>query len=433
VIDSIDTQIESLSTRLLDLECRLQSKSMQLDDISTMGLMLTSILDIEKVLSGMMEMAIRTVDAEVGCFMLRQGDELKTKISWGLDDRVVQSIKMENDVDIATWTMQAGETVLINEFPEDQPHQGMINAIISAPVSTREKLIGVLVVVNKSTGGPFEEDDKTSLESIVRFAAVAIENAHLLQEQLKKQKLEQELALASQVQRALLPAKTESFDRAIIEASYTPAGQVGGDYYDLIRLSDHELVVIVGDVSNKGVPAALMMAAVRSVFRMEAGKNIEIHQLISELNSFLCDQVLKTENMFISLIYAYLNLNTMSCTYVNDGHLPSGHYHAKSKDYSLWKTGGIILGQFPDFDYKSECIDLEPGDRILFYTDGINESMNVKDEMFGRDRLHKFVVQNAQLQPQVFTDKLVGEVMEFSEGAGDTQFDDITTLLVDIR
>ncbi len=309
----------------------------------------------------------------------------------------------------------------------------MINAIIAVPVATHEKQLGVLIIINKTTGGGFEEEDKQSLETLVRFAAVAIENANLLKERLTRQKLEQELMLARLVQQALLPSKFETLDCATIAASYLPAGQVGGDYYDVIRLSPHEFVTIVGDVSNKGMPAALMMTAVRSVFRMEAGKNVEIDQMITDLNAFLCDQVLKTENMFISVAYAYFNLNSMTCAYVNAGHLPPILIRKETGEISLWKTGGTVLGQFPSFLYKSETVPLSPGDKILFYTDGITECEDKEGKMYARERLTEFVLRNADKEPSEFVDLLMKEIENFKGDQSAPQSDDITTLLIEIK
>jgi sigma-B regulation protein RsbU (phosphoserine phosphatase) len=433
MLSILEKQMELLERKLFDLEDRIEDQSMQLNDVATMGLMITSLLDIEKVLSAMMDMATRTVGGEVGCIMLLEKGLLQTKVSWGLDDRIIKSIKLENEVDIATWTFQTGETIVINEFPEEATHGGLINAIISVPVATHERQLGVLIVVNKTSGGGFTDEDKNAIETLVRFAAVSIENANLMMERLERQKLEQELVVARQVQQALLPSNAETFEKASIAATYLPAGQVGGDYYDIIRLSPHEFVIIVGDVSNKGMPAALMMTAVRSVFRMEAGKNVEIDQLITDLNAFLCDQVLKTENMFISLAYAYFNLRMMSCTYVNAGHLAPIHYHKETAAITVWKTGGTVLGQFPSFVYQSESVPLETGDRVLFYTDGITECEDSVGQMYTRERLNKFVVANAERKPEEFIALLTQEVDDFKGDSSKPQSDDITTLLIEIK
>ncbi|MCX6833320.1 MAG: GAF domain-containing protein, partial [candidate division Zixibacteria bacterium] len=158
MLSLLDKQMELLERKLFDLENRIEDQTMQLNDVATMGLMITSLLDIEKVLSAMMDMATRMVGGEVGCIMLLENGLLQTKISWGLDDRVIKSIKMENEVDIATWTFQTGETIVINEFPEEATHGGLINAIISVPLATQERQLGVLIVVNKTAGGGFTDE-----------------------------------------------------------------------------------------------------------------------------------------------------------------------------------------------------------------------------------------------------------------------------------
>jgi sigma-B regulation protein RsbU (phosphoserine phosphatase) len=175
------------------------------------------------------------------------------------------------------------------------------------------------------------------------------------------------------------------------------------------------------------------MTAIRSVFRMEAGKNVEIDQMITDLNAFLCDQVLKTENMFISLAYAYFNLRMMTCTYVNAGHLAPIHFHKKTADITVWKTGGTVLGQFPSFVYQSESVALETGDRVLFYTDGITECENSEGQMYMRERLNKFVLANAEREPEEFIAMLTQEVDNFKGDPNKPQSDDITTLLIEIK
>ena len=398
-----------------------------------MGLMITSIVDLESVLAAMMEMAIRTAGGEVGCIILKEDGQLRTRVSWGVDRTTLAAIQMEGDVDIVEWILKSGETAVINDVPSLAGSQAKIDCVLAAPLVSRDEPIGAVVIINKEGAAGFSEDDKIRVQMLVRFAAVAIENANLLKSKLRSQKLEQELELARTVQQTLLPDASETFDKAKIEAAYVPAGHVGGDYFDIIRLSDHEFVVIVGDVSNKGVPAALMMAAVRSVFRIEAGKNLEMDMMVTDLNTFLCDQVLKSKNMFVSLAYSYFNLNFMSCTYVNAGHLPPIHFSQSDGRVKEWRTGGVVLGQFPGFEYQCETVELHPGDKVLFYTDGVSESENENSELYGRARVSEFVLKNAHLPALEFTQKLLSEVESFRFVDANTQIDDTTVLVVEVQ
>ncbi len=433
MLSRIEDHLAIFEKRLYELEIKLADQNSQLEDVARMGLMITSILDLESVLAAVMEMAIRTVGGEVGCIVLQENGQLSTRVSWGVDRETLAVVRMEGDVDVVNWVMQSGEIAVINEMPSLGDEHVKIDSILAAPLISRDMTIGALVVVNKDSENGFAEEDKLRVEMLVRFAAVAIENANLMKSKLRSQKMEQELELARTVQQALLPDSTATFEGAIIEAKYVPAGHVGGDYFDIIRLSDHEFVVIVGDVSNKGVPAALMMAAVRSVFRMEAGKNLQMDLMVTDLNTFLCDQVLRSKNMFLSLAYCYFNLNFMTCTYVNAGHLPPIHFQKTSKEVIEWRTGGVVLGQFPGYEYQCETIPLEQGDKVLFYTDGVSESENAAGELYGRARLREFVETNAALSPSQLTERLLKEVDDFRVVDPNVQIDDTTVLVVEIR
>jgi serine phosphatase RsbU (regulator of sigma subunit) len=301
--------------------------------------------------------------------------------------------------------------------------------LISVPIAHQGEPIGVLIVINKENGDAFNAEDSLKLESLVRFAAVAIANATLMRDKLQQQRLQQELELASTIQNALLPKPSAHFDGATIEAVYKPAGQVGGDYFDVIPISDSEFDVIVGDVCNKGVPAALQLAAVRSAFRLEARDYSDITELIERLNAFICKQVMLTDSMFISLVFARFNLKEKSCTYINAGHIPPVHVGRERSDFRLLKTGGVAVGQFPDFRYSADTIKLSSGDRILFFTDGLNESVSPTGELFGRERVHQLAVEYRDCRIKDFPGKFL-EASEAHRGGGNSENADDTTLIV---
>lgn len=433
MLSRIEDHLATFEKRLYELEVKLADQSSQLEDVARMGSMITSLLDLESILAAAMEMAIRTVGGEVGCIILEENGQLTTRVSWGVDREVLTVVRMEGDIDIVEWIIRSGEIAVLNDMPDLGNDKVKIDSILAAPLIARDTPIGALIIINKAAQGGFSEDDKLRVQMLVRFAAVAIENAQLMKSKLHAQKLEQELELGRTVQQALLPESSATFAGAVIEAKYVPAGHVGGDYFDIIRLGDHEFVVLVGDVSNKGVPAALMMAAVRSVFRMEAGKNLQMDLMVTDLNTFLCDQVLRSKNMFLSLAYCYFNLNLMTCTYVNAGHLPPIHYRKQSRSVTEWRIGGVVLGQFPGYKYQCETVSLQAGDRVLFYTDGVSESENAEAELYGRARVRAFVEKNTALTPSQFTQELLAEVEKFRVVDANVQIDDTTVLIVEIK
>ncbi|MFH2055247.1 MAG: GAF domain-containing SpoIIE family protein phosphatase [bacterium] len=420
--------------RLFDLENAVIDQQSRLDDIATMGLVITRLLDIDEVLSATMEMATRVVGGEVGCILLSEEGELRKRVSWGLDDSVLKQVSFEDHPSLVEWVFASGETGVLNQIPPAESARGALIEIIAAPLQSRDKHIGVVVVVNKIEGTGFSESDRILLETVVRFAAVAIDNANLLKQQLRQQQLEQELALAREVQQALLPPRSALFDGARVETVYRPAGQVGGDYFDVIKLSEKEFVVVVGDVSNHGVPAALQMAAVRSVFRMQMAKGQKCDMLMQEINDFLCEQVFKPDSSFITLVTAHFDLESMKCVYVNAGHLPPLQFGAAAARPREWRTGGTFLGQFPEFQYRCEEVSLTPGEKIFFYTDGISESESLQAEMFGRERVERVLQRHFESSGQVCLEALVREVDRFvgSHRPDFEQSDDITALVVEI-
>ncbi len=433
-LESLLEKFGSLENKLIDLEVQLDAKNNELYEMARVGAMITSILDLDGILSAMIEMSLRLLHAEVGCILIWESDEQEpqTRISYGVDYNLVRMMKLEGEIDIAQWTKKTGETVIINDFPPETNIPAEVNAVISAPLTAREETIGVLVAVNKTDDDGFNNEDKKLLEMLVSFATVAIENSKLMEERLIRQKLENELALAKTVQNALLPSDEFEFKGANISHIYYPAGQVGGDYYDVIPISEHKFIVIVGDVSNKGVPAALVMTAVRSVVRHEVRNNMDIARIVDNINQTLCRDVMRTDNMFISLVIALVDLAKMEATYCNAGHLPPLYFNPKNLEISQLKTGGMILGQFDEARYTAETIKLKPEDRILCFTDGITESMDREEKLYGREGLLEFTNRNMDLDDNSFLKELKKEVDNFSKDAGPGQFDDMTSVLIRI-
>lgn len=434
-LDSLLEKFGSLETKLIDLEVQLEAKNNELFEMARVGAMITSIPDLDGILSAMIEMSLSLLHAEVGCILTwgKDGSEPQTKISYGVDYSLVKMMKLEGEMDIAQWAGKSGETVIINDFPPENKIPAEVNSVIAVPLTARGETIGVLVAVNKTDEDGFNNEDKNILETLVNFATVAIENSKLIDERLIRQKLENELALAKTVQKALLPSEELDIKGANISHIYFPAGQVGGDYYDIIPVSDNKFVVIVGDVSNKGVPAALVMTAVRSVVRHEVRSNTDIARIVDNINQTLCRDVMKADNMFISLVIALVDLDEMVMTYCNAGHLPPLFFNPEDGEISQLKAGGMILGQFEEVPYVSDSVSLKAGDRMLCFTDGITESMDRNQNMYGREGLINFTDSHRNMEDSSFLKLLKDEVDTFAKDTGPTQFDDITCVLVRIK
>ena len=434
-IDNLLQKYVSLENKLTELDIQLEAKNTELFELARVGAMITSILELDGILSSMLEISLRLLRAEVGCILVWNDDDSKpiTKISWGVDYSFLKQIKYQNNMDIAMWIKTTGEMVVINEFPANSKLPFEVNSVLAAPFNCRQKTIGVLFAINKIDSSGFQENDKKILETLVSFASVAIQNSKLLEESVIRQKLEDELSLANEVQNALLPANDFEIPGVEISNIYYPAGKVGGDYYDIIPITDNKFIVLVGDVSNKGVPAALMMTAVRSVVRHEIRSNSDIAEIMENINITLCRDVLKQDNMFISLIMVKIDLKKMEITSCNAGHLPPLFFNPCAEKIIQLRKGGIILGQFEDCKYQSETIKIKSGDRLLCFTDGATECVDSFGNMYGREGLISFTQKYKDLKDMKFMELLKSELDSFTTGSGSSQFDDITCVKVRIK
>lgn len=429
----VQDRVCDLEEKIFDLEKNLESKRQVGYDMANIASVITSLLDIESVLAASIEIGIRQVAGEVGAVLQIVDDKPQVKVSWGVDSTILDSLIYKDGLDIVSYCLRHRETICENSNQGLFPENVLIRNFVCAPILAQEKVIGVMVIFNKDSDGGFVENDILILEMICKFASIAIENSHLLKESIEKHKLEQELDLARQVQATFLPENI-SIKGLNIAASYIPARQVGGDYYDLIPISDKKLFFLIGDVTNKGVPAALVMTSVYSIIRayVTSGDPIKVTTLIAQLNEVLCNDIIKSHGMFITLFMALIDLENMTMEYCNGGHPPPFYFRASVSETIPLKCGGPIVGQFEGTLYTSTRIDLERGDRLFCYTDGLIEAVNRNDELYGLKRLECFFKNNIALDAAQFTCDVKTEIDSFSREGNKEAIDDYTTLVIDV-
>ena len=236
--------------------------------------------------------------------------------------------------------------------------------------------------------------------------------------------LQNELDIANQMQQSILPTVFPQSPEYGVFASMEPARNVGGDFYDVIRLDDGRIGLAVADVSDKGVPAALMMMSSRTLLKGAAIGNLEPGKVLQEVNDLLNNE--NEAAMFVTVFYVVYDPATGEFTYANGGHNPPLVVHADGSSDLLPLTNGIALGVAPGIEYEQKTVVLAPGDTALLYTDGVTEAMNRDDEEFGVERLKTTFSQSPPTDPRQANDEVFRAVHEF---VGDTlQSDDITCL-----
>jgi serine phosphatase RsbU (regulator of sigma subunit) len=299
------------------------------------------------------------------------------------------------------------------------------------PLVFQDRLIGVLNLGEKKSGKPYNRQDIDLLHAVANQGAVAIENARLFQENLEKQRMEEELNIARDLQMSMLPATCPQVPGFGIAATSIPAREVGGDFFDFIEMGEGKLGLVIGDVTGKSVSGALVMAASRSIFRMLSEEQLTVGEIMERANRRAKKDI--KSGMFVALLYAVLESKEKTLNLCSAGQTQPIHFSPKRGEARLMDTEGdkFPLGLLDEADYQETHIRLEPGDRVVFYTDGIVEAMNEKKEIFGFERLLEVVQEASSMNADSLLKEILDKVNRFSGGAA--QHDDLTVIVLAVE
>jgi len=209
---------------------------------------------------------------------------------------------------------------------------------------------------------------------------------------------------------------------------YQPAREVGGDFYDIVKMNDRDFLVIIGDVSNKGVPAGLVMAASAAIIKAELrnNPNIPLSDLINNLNNLLCDGIIKSHDMFVTLFIARFDLQSGKVSFCNAGHVPPLYWSAARNEVIELRSGGTFVGQFPEIRYKEGELPIGRGDRLFAFTDGLTEAEDINGNFFGTKRARQIFISKKELPADQFCKNVKEWADRFREGTKQETFDDFT-------
>lgn len=286
---------------------------------------------------------------------------------------------------------QTREAMLLEEAPTDHRIEARpgdhIGSLLAVPLTARDDVLGALFVAKEVMHG-FEKDDIEAISVFAAQAALALDNARLFEEKVEKERLTRELDIAREVQRKLLPQKVPSMPGLTVAAASIPAQEVGGDYYDFVRLDEHRLAVIIADVSGKGTSAAFYMAEMQGIFRSISRLSPEPVDFLTHANEALNGSLEK--NVFITVNYGVVDLQNEEFVLARAGHSPAAVIDLNGSARFV-RTRGLGLGLDRSGLFCKtldvERIRLQPGDVFALYTDGVIESRNAQGEEYGYDRL----------------------------------------------
>jgi len=301
---------------------------------------------------------------------------------------------------------------------------------LAVPLVSQGELIGLLNLGPRMSEADYSTDDRRLLNTLSTQAAPALRVAQLARQQQiearERERMEQELRVARVIQQTLLPKEIPSLSGWNMDAHWQPARAVSGDFYDFVTFPDGRIAIIVADVTDKGVPAALVMATTRSILRTAAENLEDPGKVLETANNQLCPDI--PPNMFVTCLYALLDPETGRVRYANAGHnVP----YLRGRDGVVeMRARGMPLGLMPGMDYEEKVTTLEPGDDVILYSDGLVEAHNPGGEMFGFPRLRKLLA-----MPQC-GDALIGcifdELNAFT-GPDWEQEDDVTFVTLERR
>ncbi|MBS0663751.1 MAG: SpoIIE family protein phosphatase [Verrucomicrobia bacterium] len=313
-------------------------------------------------------------------------------------EQVLKSESFPDHEGIVGAVVQTGRGQLIRDAAADARvvrHEDpslKVRSVIAVPLQFRDRFFGVLAVANSADGEPFTESNFSLMQSLAEQAALALHNAEFLNFQLEKRQLDLDLSLASGIQQMLLPRELPQVAGLDLDARYTPAQKVSGDFYDIFRLPDDRLGVVVADVSGKGIPASLLMAMCRTDLRQIAPRHNSPAKTLAALNRSLGGEL---RGMFITVLYAVIDPYHGIVTFARAGHeLPLFLHRDAATGGPLTEfvgSEGMPVGMVPDEIFSAVIADstekFEMGDALVLYTDGLTEAPNEEDKEFSGARL----------------------------------------------
>ena len=394
---------------------------------------INSSLDLTTVLDVLIDESVQATHAERGFLMLYDADKhLAFKTARGMDARTMEATELKVSRGIVERVAESGQPLLTSNAQLDERLDMRasvklygLRSVLCVPILLHEQVLGVVYVDNRLQNGIFSQDDLELLQSLASSAGIAIENARLYQVAVETGRMQRELQVAREVQAGLIPQTTPQLRGWEFAACWKPANEVSGDFYDFIGLPDGSTALVVADVSDKGMPAAMFMALSRSIIRAVAGRSGSPAGDISEANRLIWQDA--AEEMFITLFYARLDPDGTSLTYVNAGHNPPLFYSHKTGQLTPLARTGMAAGVEQDSPYGQATLNFEKGDSLVIYTDGIVDTIG-KKENYGEERLRNTYQKFAALDAPHLVDAIEKEVSAFS--VNEVPFDDITLLVI---
>jgi len=284
------------------------------------------------------------------------------------------------------------------------------NVKLILPMKDSKHLLGFVALTDKAAGYSYSSEDLNLLGVLSNQMVTALTNARLYVESLERVRLQEEVSMARQIQLDLLPSKPPAYESLQISMHSTPSRTVGGDFFDFIPINKDRFGLVIADASGKGMPAALMIAQIQAILRSEVNNGIPIDSLLRNMNEQICKS--SSAETYVTLFYGEFDTTCNVFRYANAGHNYPVLVRANG-DIELLTDGGPIIGALPMMEYRSASVRLEKDDLLFFFTDGLSEAMNEKEEEYTEDRIRKFVCDQRRVDPETLINSILDDVRRF--------------------
>ncbi len=402
---------------------KLDRKVQELNTLFDLGKEFGALLDPDKLVRLFVFSLLGQVGVSRYLICLRDGSDMKVAAS-RLDGPAPQSefLMMLTTVKTASRVSD----LIVKHAVDIRETLSGVGVHVVVPMQTQGVVKGVILLGEKLSREQFSDADLEFLSSLANLAVISLENARLFQDAIEKQKLEDELVIAREIQKGLLPSIIPTIPGIEIAASNISSKQVGGDYYDVLPIDEHRFIIAIGDVSGKGTPAALLMANLQATIRALAPLNLPLSEFTHRVNDLMCNNT--GGNKFVTFFWGIIDDRTKVLTYVNAGHNYPLLLHADGSVERLDK-GGMILGVMRStLPYEQGLIQLHRDDLLVLFTDGVSEAMTKDSVEYGEERLEQLLPSICHLTAQEITDAIYKDVQQHAKGA--PQSDDITMMVV---
>jgi len=416
------------------IEAQFSTRTELLGLISKVGVALLSSSGLNETLNQVASLVFEAVPADRCVIMLRDAENngaMKIMVARergkeeSFEEVRISSIVMDE-------VLTKGKSVLTADAQHDPRYASHtmalldIRSVLAVPLSVSEDNIFGLIYADAPSGqATFSEEHLNILTTLASVASIRVENAKLLEERFERERIRRELELATEIQQSFQPSAPPVMENYEFQGISFSCYEIGGDYYDFIKLPDEKMLIALGDVSGKGTAAALLMSSLHAAVHAQVTAKTSLLETVKSVNKYLADNT--PSNRFVTLFAAELDPQTGILKYINAGHNPPLLGRADGKVEQL-ESGGFPLGILPMAEYEVGQIFLNSGDTLVIYSDGVSEANNLKDEEFGMDRLIQVISKNIRASAAGIRDKVESALSSFTQTAPAN--DDITLVIV---